>query len=72
MTAIQSNIVVHGSILQNGAQQIPVQMCHQIQIKLSEKHKRVFYVKSKELATEVVKRLRMAAGAREVEEYYGP
>jgi hypothetical protein len=47
-------------------------MCHQIQIKLSEKHKRVFYVKSKELAQEIVKRLRVAAGALEVEEYYGP
>jgi Protein kinase domain len=47
-------------------------MCHQVQIKLSEKHKRVFYVKSKEMAAEIVKRMRVAAGAREVEEYYGP
>ena len=43
---------------------------HQIQIKLSEKHKRVFFVQSEEQATEIVRKMKKVAEIRDLEETY--
>lgn len=43
---------------------------HQIQIKLSEKHKRVFFVENEDLAQEIVRKMKKVADIRDLDDNY--
>ena len=43
---------------------------HQIQIKLSEKHKRVFFVASESVAAEIARKMKRIAEVRDIEDDY--